>query len=265
MSSGFESWRAYHRKDGAKLGEDLKTLARLQLTENRISEASKARDELISAVESEMVVVKDLTKKRNDVQDLFDGAKREWREIEESVDTKKAELKKWEARLQTLQDWREQQALNSAIREHKRNVEFGESNANEKIAVVEELEASFNAAQEALESAQNKINDLNQELSAKKISTAQALESEMEHRQALLDAIPDTDRRRYVNLIDSIKRRPAIAVVVAQKGICGFCNVTMQPQNWIEVQRQEKIIYCQGCRRAMVHETVMATGAELEA
>jgi Ran GTPase-activating protein (RanGAP) involved in mRNA processing and transport len=89
------------------LGEDLKTLARLQLTENRISEASKARDELISSVESEMVVVKDLTKKRNDVQDLFDSAKREWREIEESVDTRKAELKKWEARLQTLQDWRE--------------------------------------------------------------------------------------------------------------------------------------------------------------
>ena len=38
----------------------------------------------------------------------------------------------------------------------------------------------------------------------------------------------------------------------------------MQPQLWIEVQRQEKVIYCQGCRRALVHESVMAAGVELE-
>ena len=247
------------------MGEDLKTLARLQLTEDRIAETSKVRDELVIKVETQTNIVKDLTKKRNEVQDRFDAAKREWREIEESVDTKKAELKKWEARLQTLQDWREQQALNSAIREHKRTIEYAETNANEKITVVEELETSFNAAQEALEAAQNGIDELNDELSTQQVETAAALESEMSHRQALLDAIPDEDRRRYVSLIGSIKRRPAIAVTVARKGICGFCNVTMQPQNWIEVQRQEKIIYCQGCRRAMIHESVMAAGAELEA
>ena len=245
--------------------EELKTLARLQLTENRIADTSKARDELVIKVETQTAVVKELTKKRNEIQDRFDAAKREWREIEESVDTKKAELKKWEARLQTLQDWREQQALNSAIREHKRSIEFAENAANEKITVVEELETVFNAAQEALEAAQSSIGELNKELDIQQAATTEALESEMAHRQNLLEAIPNEDRRRYVTLVGSIKRRPAVAVTVARKGICGFCNVTMQPQNWIEVQRQEKIIYCQGCRRAMVHENVMAAGAELEA
>ena len=33
------------------MGEDLKTLARLQLTEDRIAEASKARDSLVEQVE----------------------------------------------------------------------------------------------------------------------------------------------------------------------------------------------------------------------
>ena len=245
--------------------EDLKNLARLQLTEDRIAEASKARDEIASSIETKAVVVKELTKKRNEVQDRFDIAKREWREIEETVDTKKAELKKWEARLQTLQDWREQQALNSAIREHKRNIEYAETNANEKVAVVEELETAFNAAQEALETAQNELSALTTELAAQETTTAQALESEMAHRQSLLDNIPDTDRRRYVTLVDSVKRRPARAVVIARGGICGFCNVSMQPQNWIEVQRLEKVIYCQGCRRAVVHESVMEAGAALEA
>ena len=143
--------------------------------------------------------------------------------------------------------------------------ELAETNANEKIAVVEELETLFNAAQEALESAQSSIGKLNDELNEQQAATMEALESEMSHRQALLDTIPDEDRRRYVNLMGSIKRRPPVAVTVARKGICGFCNGTMQPQIWIEVQRQEKIIYCQGCRRAMVHESVMAAGAELEA
>ena len=132
--------------------EDLKNLARLQLTENRIAEASKARDDLAEVVEQKNAEIKDLTRKRNEIQDRFDAAKRDWREIEEGVDTKKAELKKWEARLQTLQDWREQQALNSAIREQKRSIEHGEENANEKVAIVEELEALFNTAQAALES-----------------------------------------------------------------------------------------------------------------
>ena len=84
MSSGFESWRAYQRKDGAIVGEDLKTLARLQLTEDRIAETSKVCDELVIKVETQTAMIKDLTKKRNEVQDRFDAAKREWREIEES-------------------------------------------------------------------------------------------------------------------------------------------------------------------------------------
>ena len=79
------------------MGEDLKTLARLQLTEDRIAEASKARDSLVEQVEAQETTVKGLTRKRNEVQDRFDAVKREWREIEESVDTKKAELKKWES------------------------------------------------------------------------------------------------------------------------------------------------------------------------
>ena len=245
--------------------EDLKNLARLQLTENRIAEASKTRDDLASTIETKAAVIKELTKKRNEVQDHFDAAKREWRDIEESVDTKKAELKKWEARMQSLQDWREQQALNSAIREHKRNIEYGENNANEKVAVVEELEAAFNAAQEALETAQGEVDGLTSELAEQETLTAQALESEMTHRETLLGNIPDTDRRRYVSLVDSVKRRPARAVVIARGGICSFCNVSMQPQNWIEVQRLEKVIYCQTCWRAVVHESVMAAGAELEA
>jgi predicted nucleic acid-binding Zn-ribbon protein len=265
MASGFESWRAYHRKDGGIVVEDLKNLARLQLTENRIAEASKARDEIALAVESKAKTIKDLTKKRNEVQDRFDLAKREWRDIEESVETKKDELKKWDARMQTLQDWREQQALNSAIREHKRNIEYAETNANEKVAIVEELETAFNEAQGALESVQREVKSLTRQLAKQEKETTTALQSEMAHRESLLGNIPDTDRRRYVTLVDSVKRRPARAVVIARGGICGFCNVSMQPQNWIEVQRLEKVMYCQGCRRAVVHESVMAVGAELEA
>jgi hypothetical protein len=247
------------------MGDDLKNLARLQLTEDRISEASKTRDALAIAVEAQGGALKDLMRKRNEVQDRFDEAKREWREIEESVETKKAELKKWETRLQGLQDWREQQALNSAIREQTRTIGYGENDANEKVAVVEELETAFNTAQEALETAQSESTRLSSELEKQNELTETALKTELEHREKLLAVMPDTDRRRFVSLVASIKRRPARAVVIARGGICGFCNVSMQPQNWIEVQRQEKVIYCQGCRRAVVHETVMAAGVELEA
>ena len=41
------------------MGEDLKTLARLQLTEDRIAEASKARDSLVEQVEAKRRPSKD--------------------------------------------------------------------------------------------------------------------------------------------------------------------------------------------------------------
>ena len=245
--------------------EDLKNLARLQLTENRIAEASKARDDLAEVVEQKNAEIKDLTRKRNEIQDRFDAAKRDWREIEEGVDTKKAELKKWEARLQTLQDWREQQALNSAIREQKRSIEHGEENANEKVAIVEELEALFNTAQAALEAAQADMSALTGDLKNSATETETALQSEVAHRDALLDEIGIEDKRRFVSMIASSKRRPAHAVVVATGGVCSFCNVRLQPQVWIEVQRMDKVIYCQTCRRVNVHEPVMIAAAELEA
>ena len=54
--------------------EELKNLVRLQLTEDRISDASKARDQLAIDVQNQAVSIRELTKKRNDVQDLFDIA-----------------------------------------------------------------------------------------------------------------------------------------------------------------------------------------------
>jgi uncharacterized protein len=243
--------------------EDLETLARLQVTENRIAAAGSARDELQVQLDSTQKGITTLTRTRNEVQDKFDDAKRVWRDLESSTETKRAEVKKWEQRVDTIAEWREQQALSAAIRDHRRQIERTENEIIENMILVEALEEEFNAAQSALEAAQNSAASLQQQHSTKAAEVESALGGEYAHRSELLTKLPTAERRRFEQMAGSGKQ--VRVVCVANAGVCSFCNVKLPPQSWIEVQRQDKVINCQICRRMLIHAAVMAAGNEIEA
>jgi predicted nucleic acid-binding Zn-ribbon protein len=243
--------------------EDLETLVRLQVTEDRIAAAGSARDDLQVQLETTQKEIADLTRRRNEVQDKFDDAKRVWRDLESNNETKRAEVKKWEQRLDTIAEWREQQALSSATRDHRRQIERTESEINENLVIVEALEDEFNSAQAALEAAQTSAASLHKAHATKTVEVENSLGSEYAHRTDLLTKLPAADRRRFEQMAGNSKQ--VRVVCVANAGVCSFCNVKLPPQSWIEVQRQDKVINCQICRRMLVHAAVIAAGNEIEA
>ena len=114
------------------LSTELENLASLQATQDRIDEALSALDELKAEVSTHSAAQAELLKKRNDVQDRFDTAQRAWQDLESGVASRKEELRQWENRMNGLSDWREQQALQAAIRDQKDRLSTGSGTLERK-------------------------------------------------------------------------------------------------------------------------------------
>ena len=241
------------------LSTELENLASLQATQDRIDEALSALDELKAEVSTHSAAQAELLKKRNDVQDRFDTAQRAWQDLESGVASRKEELRQWENRMNGLSDWREQQALQAAIRDQKRQIEYGERDIREKVDQVTTLEDEYNAAQEALEGVEKKVAAGEQAYSGQRQEIENDLAAEYQTRDQLVSACTPTMRRRWENFS---RRSESKVVVTARDGVCGSCHVSLLPMDWIEVLKKEKPIVCSGCLRIIVHEDFLrASGA----
>ncbi|MBM65357.1 MAG: hypothetical protein CMH55_03885 [Myxococcales bacterium] len=238
------------------LSTELQNLAALQATQDRIDEALSALDELKAEVQEHSATQAELLKKRNDVQDRFDTAQRAWQDLESGVASRKEELRQWENRMNGLSDWREQQALQAAIRDQKRQIEYGERDIREKVEQVTALEDEYNGAQEALEDVERKVADGEAAYAGQRQEIEDNLAAEYQTRDELLAACPASERRRWENFS---RRSQSKVVVTAHDGVCGHCHVSLLPMDWIEVLKKEKPVSCTGCQRIIVHESFLQT------
>ena len=236
------------------LSTELTNLAALQATQDRIDDALSALDELKAEVQTHSENQAELLKKRNDVQDRFDTAQRAWQDLESGVASRKEELRQWENRMNGLSDWREQQALQAAIRDQKRQIEYGERDIREKVEQVTSLEDEYNAAQEALEGVEQKVAEGEAAYAGQRREIEESLAVEYQTRDDLLAGCAPSERRRWENFS---RRNQSKVVVTAHDGVCGSCHVSLLPMDWIEVLKKEKPVVCTGCQRIIVHESFL--------
>lgn len=237
----------------------LNNLGTLQKTQDRIDDALAALDGLQQEVESNRTSAAELLKKRNDVQDRFDLAQRAWQDLESGVASRKEELRQWEARMNGLSDWREQQALQAAIRDQKRQIEYAERDIREKVDQVSTLEAEYNAAQEALETTEKALAESEAAYASRRSEIEANLANEYAARSQMLESCGPVERRRWENF--SLRGQSKV-VVTARDGICGFCHVSLLPQSWVEVLKKENPVHCQGCQRILIHESYLEVAAD---
>ena len=240
--------------------EKLEKLALLQLTQDRITLA-------LSSLDSERASVSGLTRgaegliaERNAVQDRFEAAKRSWQELENAQHSRKEDVRKWEERLKTLQDWREHQTLAQAIKDAGRAMERTSRDISERFDEVAALEAEYNELQEQLEVAEVERDEAVAALGIKQCEVEASLSEENASVAELLSAIGGNEAKRFQGLQGRGLKDP---VVKASKGVCGACNIRLRPQSWVEVQQRKTVIYCQSCQRIMLHPTIFKTATAL--
>lgn len=176
----------------------------------------------------------------------IDGNEREKRGVEQLLTMERDKVKKWEGRLGEIRTPREYAALSREIDIAKKTNDTQSETLKALAAQAVELQASVEAAADALSEKEMGAEAELKALDAREAEYA-ARAKELERRRAEAATLVDP---ALLSRYDNIKRRRAgIAVAAVVGQTCRGCNRNIPPQLYIVLQRAESIESCPNCNR----------------
>ena len=180
-------------------------------------------------------------------QDLkLEMARSQELEVEiESIDERIAKLRTQQMELKTNQEFRAMESeIDTAQKEKNRLEEQG----IEYMERIEAAEAEIREKEGALKSEQD---DVNRDLNAMDQRTSN-MEGELtdleSQRQDLAGEIDDNWLKRYTLIFENKKDKALVAV---QHGVCAGCHMTLPPQLYHDVCKEDAMVVCNYCGRLL--------------
>ncbi len=236
-----------------KIVEQLQCLAKLGQIE---AEMRKYAEELkrIPAEANTLREKADQLRKELEVLESQElDVQREKQRMEGDLLQEKSNLRKWEARLDSIRNEREHAALRSEIGSQRRGISALE---NKIIDAMENLEAvsgevnalrpSFESADSDARSAWDSVADNVKEIEDKVTTLRSTRDNEAKDLPAALI-------KRYERIVE--KRVTGVAIIEGET--CSSCFRQIPPQLVIQVYRGELIEGCPSCQRILVHEKLL--------
>ncbi len=228
--------------------KQIEQLISLQKVDDEIHGIRQELEGAPKEVESLRARFADAADQRSRQQDkmahLRDQEKRLGIEIEDET----ARLKKSKGKLMSAGNTKEYHAM---VREMDTMERMNRTKEEEKSALVEEVvrQTSLLAEVEALYlSLENELSVSEAGLQAR-VSTAEASLSVLEQkRKSTSKDVPAPVFARYEFIRERLQH-PVIVPVTG--GICSGCNISIPPQNFIELQKAAQILSCPNCQRLM--------------
>lgn len=179
------------------------------------------------------------------VRKRLDEMKAEARRLERGADDKRAQMAKYEARLERVRNAREEAAARAEIDLISKAVEADEADYVNLTDQIKRTELKLDELEKALDALREEAAPRREELLAKKDeaeSQLQILADERKNKLVRLDARAG----RLYEQIRGGKTRVALAELTAD-GACGHCFSMIPIQERNEIKRKEALHRCEAC------------------
>lgn len=239
--------------------EQLEGLVALQIVDLKIEEMERAKDEIpqhIASLEEDFRKEEEkVISQRSELEKVQKERRRKEKELEEEIER----VKKAEARVFEIKTNKEYQAVQKELENAKKLNKQQEEEILEILESLEEMEKHLQKAEKALEvrrkECQRQISDLQQ----KAASFDQEMASQVQRREERRKEISPDLLSKYCRLRE---KRQGVAVAQVMNGVCHACYMNLRPQLYIELQKQETLIFCPNCNRILFWENGLAKAKE---
>ena len=242
------------------IGEQLRTLIRLQHIDNRIDQVKKLRGDLpeeIRDLDDEKIGLETrIDNIKQEQKDVVDGRKKSERDIKEA----EALIKRYDEQQLQVRNNREYDALTKEIEAQRQRI----SDATRQI---EETEGAAEHQEVAVTEAKGRLSELEKLVDSKRAELEEVLgetkqeQTELEGLRAEAESHVD---KRYLRAYSRLRERlrDGRAVVMLQRGAAaGFA---VPPQRQVEIRQRNRIVACEHTGRIIVdQELYEATVKEL--
>jgi uncharacterized protein len=233
---------------GTELEQELWTIYEAQKVDLEIIENEKRRllaPNLIQEMDREIGKSEEKIEKETEVVEELE---KERKKKEKELDVDREKIKKFESRLYEVKTNKEYQALLKEIETVKQTNDKLEEEILVIMVKVEELRKDIETSAVWLKKRNKEVEVEKARLFKEIASTDEKIGQLKEQRNNLLSVVSDHLRSTYKMLVE---KRNGVAVVNCKNDVCLGCYMNIPPQLYIEVTKNNKLIFCPSCNRIL--------------
>ncbi len=226
--------------------EQLRLLVELQAAD-KIMYDLEQEQEAIPARLAELTVTADkLERTYKEVSEHLESVVSRRTELEKENESIRARIRKAEHRLMGAKNQKEYRAATAEIQEAKDSLKSNDDSLIELMEANETLQKQSELLKTRYEAAADQAAGERDGLEKRALSIQGEVDRLRKNREGLCNDVEPALMRRY----DFIRgRRRGIALAEVTDGVCRGCNMELPPQQFNELQRQDRIMECPTCRR----------------
>ncbi len=238
----------------ASIEQKLKALYDLQLIDSQIDKIRTVRGEL-------PLEVRDLEDEIEGLETRINNYTKESDKIEESIKTKKNEIKdikllikKYEEQQKNVRNNREYESLSKEIEFQNLEIQLAEKK-------IKEIKTGIDAKKSFIDQAQENLKELKEDSKHKRSELEEIIAETKKEEEKLVRMSGNAEKIIEDRLIIAYKRiksnaRNGLAVVSVERDSCGGCFNKIPPQRQLDIRMHKKIIVCEHCGRILVNPEI---------
>lgn len=223
---------------------DLELLLKLQVIDYDLGELERSKDYLPDMMENLNREIEDSKRTVVDIAAALDEARTSRKTLELNVQTKEAELQKYQQQMMSIKTNKEYDALVAQIDNIKAAISSGETELLETMEKIEQLEQEIVTSREKEASVVENNQRQLQVLQEKMDSIGDKALAKNQSRREVVAGIS----RPAMSTYERVRRgRGGRAVVIVKKNACSSCFKALTPRKIQEIKRGDKVLTCDFC------------------
>lgn len=179
-------------------------------------------------------------------KDRIREAKRLQRHYESEIEDDIERIKKSKARLVTIKNNKEYQAVLKEIEETDKAIQEKEDNVLRYLEEMETLQGALSENEEQLSAIEKRIAREIRTIEDEVASANKRLSETDRQRQEIASGVDKAILAKYERLKHT---RGGVAVVCVDNATCSGCHMNIPPQMYNELQQQDSLKFCPNCER----------------
>lgn len=226
--------------------EVISQLIEIQIVDNRLAELKSSLlnvpDYLVKAEDKE----KEIELKYAELSTSLESTKTEKLELEAAYEERKNFLTKAQAKLSTVKNNKEYEAVLKELDQLKKNI-------NDDELKLVTLSDTFDSLTDEYSTANNEIDSTKTDLlekSKKKTEDDTAMQKEFEILKTTREELSAAIKKSVLSKYERVRAaRSNLAIVRVANEVCSGCYMKIPPQLYVDVKKIDKLYQCPNCQR----------------
>jgi len=230
------------------VNDELEKLLSLQVIDYDLGELERSKLYLPDMMDNLNRELDEARQKTQSAKNDREGAQLRQKQLELEVESRQADLQKYQQQMMSIKTNKEYDALVSQIDSLKSEIEGAETEILELIDRVGALDKEIEELDERLRQVEENNGKQLAILQQKVDSIDDKVTSKQSDREGLISDIP----KRVLSVYERVKKgKGSEVVVVIRKRACGACHKALTPKKVQEIRRGDRIHTCDYCGRML--------------